>query len=136
MKNVERPELKPFLRAAYLKPVPEDLWSGSARRPPHECWLSGKFLVQVYRDRGFDRITVSRVKRGSGGQWVESITWEELMACKRQIGRGDSWAVECFPADDDVVNEANMRHLWLLAERPEFGWKTPTPSQQQSGEQA
>lgn len=32
-------------------------------------------------------------------------------------------AGEVFPAESDVVNVANMRHLWLLREPPPFGWR-------------
>ena len=32
-------------------------------------------------------------------------------------------AVEVFPADDQVVNVANMRHLWVLPEPLPFAWE-------------
>jgi len=35
----------------------------------------------------------------------------------------DADAIEIFPADMDVVNVANMRHLWVMAEPVEFAWR-------------
>lgn len=32
-------------------------------------------------------------------------------------------AVEIYPAERDIVNVANMRHLWVLPERLPFGWR-------------
>lgn len=43
---------------------------------------------------------------------------------KAEIGRGDLFAVEIFPPDVDIVNIANMRHLWVVpAEMVPFAWK-------------
>jgi hypothetical protein len=30
--------------------------------------------------------------------------------------------VEVYPPDEAVVNVANIRHLWLLAEAPAYAW--------------
>jgi hypothetical protein len=51
------------------------------------------------------------------------MTFDELQAIKSAVGYGDSCAVEIYPEDSDLVNDANMRHLWVLQERPAFAWK-------------
>lgn len=59
----------------------------------------------------------------NGDSWVDNITWDELMQIKREIGLGDRDAVEIFPADKDIVNVANMRHLWVTASPVMFAWR-------------
>lgn len=109
-----------------LARVPIDQWPLNAfvaGDPPSEVWLSRTFLVQVYPGAP-ERISVNRTARDSqAGRLVDGITWDELMECKRQIGRCDRWAVELYPADGLVVDVANMRHLWLLDEAPSWAWK-------------
>jgi hypothetical protein len=95
-------------------------------RPPREVWRSAGFLVQVYHEGLYARLTVCRAALNpTGTRWADGISWDELQRLKRECGRGDQWAVECFPPDEQVVNDANMRHLWLIAEPP-YGWKRGT----------
>lgn len=91
-------------------------------RAPLEVWRSKTFLVQIYQEPAHLRMTVNRAAL-TGSDWSASITWDELQECKRQVGRAECWAVEVFPPDTEVVNVANMRHLWLLPEVPAFGWR-------------
>lgn len=93
--------------------------------PPRmiEVWRSRHFLVQVFSEAGnVQRLTICRTSH-NGDSWDELITWDELMQCKRQCGRGDRDALEVYPADKDIVNVANMRHLWLPAEPVVFAWR-------------
>ena len=46
-----------------------------------------------------------------------------MQAIKREVGLGDYMGVEIYPAERDVVNVANMRHLWVLRDPLPFGWK-------------
>lgn len=50
------------------------------------------------------------------GNWIDGITWDELMEIKRQCGFGDRLAVEIYPPDEHIVNVANMRHLFICNE--------------------
>lgn len=100
-----------------LAPVPPDQWPTSVggRKMPVEIWRSRDFLLQVFHEsEAIERLSVNRTEIGRGGHWREDITWEDLQALKRQCGRGDLDAVEIYPRDADVVNVANMRHLWVL----------------------
>lgn len=90
-----------------------------------EVWRSKHFLVQVLSEAGsMERISICRTSH-NGERWVDQITWDELMQCKRQCGRGERDALEVYPADKDIVNVANMRHLWLPAEPVAFAWRKP-----------
>jgi hypothetical protein len=104
-------------------PVPENLPPSKA---PFEIWRSCHFMVQVFSIEGFskmERLSINRTNLDlDTGHWRDSITWDELMEIKRQCGRGDCDAVEIFPADKDIVNVANMRHLWICGFIP-FMWR-------------
>jgi len=44
----------------------------------------------------------------------DGITWEQLQQAKNEALGHDAVAVEIYPAEDDVVNEVNRRHLWEI----------------------
>jgi len=114
-----------------LKQIPRAEWPDY--RPPgiKEVWRSRGFLVQVFDDKsGLERLSVCRTSV-TNGDWKEDIQWEELQRLKRECGRGEKDAVEIFPADRDVVNVANMRHLWLTGELP-FKWKAQSSGRQET----
>lgn len=48
------------------------------------------------------------------GNYEQNITWDELMELKRQAGYGHRLAIEFYPPDADIVNVANMRHLFII----------------------
>lgn len=103
--------------------VPRDDWPAT-EHPPIAVWCSRSFLVQVYDEgNGIIRLSVNRTAAHHLTGWAQNITWDDLQKVKRQIGMGDRWAVEVYPADADVVNVANMRHLWVLPEAPAYGWR-------------
>lgn len=106
--------------------VPKHLWDDAWRKafhPPIELWLCGTLCIQVYDwKHGAKRLTMHRPYRNAKGDWEDRITWDELQAAKADIGLGDRWAVEAFPPDAELVNVANMRHLFVLEEAPEWGW--------------
>ena len=112
---------------ANLQPVPKDLWPQYpvGRKIPYSVWRSRYFLVQCYAEHdGISRLSVARsVIEPTTGRWKDGITWEELQAIKREVGLGDYMAVEIYPKDRDIINVANMRHLWVLRDPLNFGWK-------------
>jgi hypothetical protein len=91
-------------------------------RTPERVWMSTAFLAMLYREGTHLRLTVNRTGQGEDGRWLDGIAWDDLMRVKAECGYGERWAVELYPADAAVVNDANMRHLWLLEEVPAFGW--------------
>lgn len=98
-----------------------------ASAPPGviEVWRNRDFMAQVYAPKdGGQRISVSRTMIDKwSGEWLEGITWDQLQAVKQGVGFKDRWAVEIYPPNDEVVNVAAMRHLWLLDEAPAFAWR-------------
>jgi len=103
-----------------LRAVPRSEWNPETLSTVVEMWRSAAFFVVVHQEKvHIERISVSRFRRpgeadGGGGVGAEVISWEELQDIKRQIGRGERFAVEVYPHDADVVNVANIRHLWVL----------------------
>lgn len=112
-----------------LSPVPAELW------PPRgigdvnviAVWRSRAFLVQVVEEgNGIIRLSVNRTSMNTWtGRWDDAITWDELQRLKRECGYGDQDAVEVYPADRDVVNVANIRHLWVMPSALPFKWSRP-----------
>lgn len=100
----------------------------SSNHNPIELWESQEFLVQLTRPQPTEgqlpslRMTVNRVVFRTNGSADGNITWDDLQRLKREIGRGEMYAVEVYPRDADLVNVANMRHLWLFDEPLDCGW--------------
>jgi hypothetical protein len=89
-------------------------------------WRSRNFLVQEYdlqaKYPALVRLSICRTSI-SGDRWRDGISWDDLQRLKNECGYGGLDAVEIFPADNDVVNVANMRHLWVMAEPVRFAWR-------------
>lgn len=109
--------------SATMARVPRKQWPFDDGEPRISVWRSREFFAQVFEAGEGVRISVNRARLDSHGRWSDRISWDELQAIKRQIGFGDLWAFEIFPPDSDVVNVANMRHLWIPGEPPVFGWR-------------
>jgi hypothetical protein len=111
----------------HLVPLPREQWPYSGDRIL-EAWRSRRFVLTVYAEAdGVERLSIVRAMFDEHtGEWLENIDWTDLQSLKAQCGRGDKFAVEIFPADADLVNVANMRHLWVLPEPPSYGWRRPT----------
>lgn len=93
---------------------------------PVQVWLNNQFLVQVFDESlpGVTsmRLSVCRTTLNMDGRWQDNIRWDELQDIKRAVGFGDWYGIEIYPKDADVVNVANMRHLWLMPESIGIGW--------------
>lgn len=118
-----------------MRLVPETQWPaqppGQNHVHPLMVWRDADFLAILYPVPGsqvMKRLTVVRAAGASmdgRGRVVyrDGITWDDLQRVKRDCGFGDVWAVEVYPDDSELVNVANMRHLWLMAEAPAFAWR-------------
>ena len=106
-----------------LVQLPRDEWLHLAINRMIEVWRSRHFLVQIFQEcDNVIRLTVCRTAH-SGADWQAEISWDTLQRLKRECGFADEFAVEIFPAEIDLVNVANMRHLWVLPEPPPFAWR-------------
>jgi hypothetical protein len=104
--------------------IPEGLDDVYRRQKILQVLRDNKYFVQVYDQEGHIRISVNRAEIDDKGDWLQGISWDTLMEIKRQIGYGDFDAVEVYPKDKDVVNVANMRHLFILDEPLDFIWRS------------
>ena len=122
LKGLERANAR---QPARMTIIPRESWPSSAGDRLRGVWRSRDFLAQLaVEPSGAMRLSVNRTRLDSlGDRWDDNISWDELMRVKRECGFGDLWAVEVMPADAHIVNVANMRHLWLMAEAPQFAWK-------------
>lgn len=110
-------------KPAILKPVLREHWpmaEGDDKRIA--VWLSRKYLAQVFQESNCLRISINKTST-KGNRWDDGLTWDELQQIKHDIGYGNMLAVEIYPRDCDVVNVANMRHLWLPEFPLPFGWR-------------
>ncbi len=111
-------------RPVTLQRVAEEKWPQSRPENLIEVWQSRDYLVQVYQEQKHLRLSVCRTTVDPHNhRWNDGLSWDDLQCLKRQCGRGGYWAVEVYPDDKDIVNVANMRHLWLLETAPEFAWR-------------
>lgn len=110
-----------------LVQVPREQWPASAAPNLLELWRSRRFLVQVYDEstetESFRRLSVQRTALGEDGHWVAGLSWDDLQQIKRECGYGAHDAVEIYPPDVDVVNVANIRHLWVFMEPFRLTWR-------------
>ena len=93
--------------------------------PPARAWCSRRYTVMLFLEGDRVRLSCSVARVRDDGGWEQNISWDDLQRLKREAGFGDRWAVECYPPDFEVVNVANLRHLWLVDESPDFGWAKP-----------
>ena len=108
-----------------LTSIEKDKWpTQNQTRPLLSVLRSSRFLVMIYREReGVLWMSVNRTEV-KGSRWVDGITWDELQALKREAGFGERDAIEIYPRDEDVVDVANIRHLFILEDSlVEFGWR-------------
>ena len=111
----------------YLLEIPESQWpqrQSTFKSGPTRVWRSSRFAVQAYPADApaIVRLTVNRTEI-AGDRWSAEISWDELQQIKNEAGYGDWTAVEIFPPDCEIVNVANMRHLWILPSLPEYAWR-------------
>jgi hypothetical protein len=118
--NAARPE--------QLTPIARERWPPPGTVRVIQAWESKRFCVQQYpverhlEDLCQYRLTICRTTLNTEGKWVDGISWDELMQCKRDVGFGDWWGVEIYPRDFDIVNVANLRHLWIFERPLNIGW--------------
>jgi hypothetical protein len=94
-----------------------------------EVWISKKYLVQIYAEEsGIIRLSINKnsiqgtgFRKDGSVSWGE-ISWDELQELKNEVGYQDYCAVEIYPPAAQVVNVANMRHLWVLPIAPSYMW--------------
>lgn len=112
-----------------LQLIPRHEWPERAQadKTRMRVWRSRKWLVQEYLEDApaMVRLSINSTSM-DGNRWKDGISWDDLQAIKNEVGYRGHDAIEIFPAEDDVVNVANMRHLWVMAEKIVFAWRNKT----------
>ena len=85
------------------------------------------YFVQIHRPPASAphivcRLSINRAVLNDSGGWLDGITWESLQAVKAGVGFAGYDALEVYPRQSDLVNVANIRHLWILREPLEWAW--------------
>lgn len=111
-----------------LREIPRAEWPlglAALTNAPIKAWRSRGFLVQAFAapSPALVRLSVNRASAQGESGWDAEITWDELQRLKREAGYGDCDAIEIYPADRNIVNVANMRHLFVLAEPHPLTWR-------------
>jgi hypothetical protein len=117
-------------RPARMTEIPRARWPVHYLNDPSaptKVYESSRYLAQLYDAGGLEgraamRLSICRVTLKDDGRWEEDLQWSELMQVKRECDFGDWYAMEVYPADADIVDVANMRHLWILATPLSIGW--------------
>lgn len=82
------------------------------------------FLVQIFKEEHATRLSINKTELNKDGSaWSDGITWDEIQRIKANLGYGDSCAIEIYPPEKDLVNVANIRHIFIVDKAPEFMWK-------------
>lgn len=84
------------------------LWLSYFGEPSIGAWESDKYLAVAFQDMDAIRLDIRRKDEQDG------ITWDELQDIKNQCGFSDKDAVEFYPRQQDVINTANYRHLYIF----------------------
>lgn len=121
-RQLERDNIK---RPDRLTQATREQWPNDDDSRRTAVWISRRYLVQEFDETdGTIRLSVCRTQIGNDGHWRDGLTWDELQDIKRQCGYGDRCAIEIYPADGNLVNIANMRHLWIAPEGKHYGWQS------------
>jgi len=71
-------------------------------------WESDEYRAVAFQDQDAIRLDIQRKDEQDG------ITWDELQTIKNSCGFADKDAVEFYPKQQDVINTANYRHLYIF----------------------
>jgi hypothetical protein len=114
----------------HLVAIPRDQWPDMSKSPyqsvsiPLAAYRSRAFMVGVWREpNNCMRLSINRTEWDERKQrFRDDISWDDLQRLKAEAGYADMCAVEVYPPDQHIVNVANMRHLFLVANPPPFMW--------------
>jgi hypothetical protein len=74
-------------------------------------WLNETYSVQQLEHPTHPGICHLLIKRHDNGT---EFPWRDLQKVKDRFGGQDRWAVEMFPPLAAVVDNKNLRHIWVM----------------------
>ena len=76
-------------------------------------WLNETYSVQLFQHPAYPGVDHLCVRRHDEGT---DIPWTDLQAIKDRMLRDGQfrWALEVFPPKTAVVDNCNLRHVWVL----------------------
>lgn len=82
------------------------------------------FLITIYKEQFAIRLSINKIEiNKKGTRWQDGITWDEIQNIKNKLGYRDMCALEVYPPEDDKVDVANIRHIFIVKNAPPFMWK-------------
>jgi hypothetical protein len=75
------------------------------------AWTNDLYSVQRYDNSTQWGLVIQLTIRSHHGR---TIPWDDMQRIKDEIAGEAATAVEVYPALEDVVDKAPMRHLWVL----------------------
>ena len=115
--------------------IPEEEWpsstvahnKGTVGSRLLRVWRSRDFIAQLYQEAsGNIRLSINRTVLTEKYDYADNISWDDLFRIKNECGFSDHDMIELYPAKKDLVNVANIRHLFLLDKPSEFNWYNKT----------
>jgi len=112
----------------YLTEISEDNYFAKTGKKFDEnlkkCFVSKYFFVQIWEEPEKPvRISICRTELNGKGQWQDNIGWDAIQSIKNSVGYSGMDCVEIYPMQRDVINVANMRHLWVIPGQVEYKWR-------------
>lgn len=108
-----------------FRAIPAEQWQYKSAANMTSVHQSRTFLVQVFNEADdVVRLSVNRTEMNfKKNRWEDGISWEALQEIKDALGFADRDAVEIHPRQCDVINVANMRHLFVVPTLLPFAWR-------------
>jgi hypothetical protein len=105
-----------------------DVWARNGMRAPDRIYVNNLFSVYVREiGKGALHISFHRHSRGAVRDW------RHFQAIKNEVAGPERLAVEVFPPESMLVDEANEYHLWVFSEGSEGEFPFLLPGRRQVG---
>ena len=92
------------------------------------AWCNQRFAVQQFHRNGLTWLSIRKHVNGS-----KEPSWAELQRIKNELIGLERQAVQVYPRQSELVDQADMYHLWLYDEGDEcpfnfakVGWLKPS----------
>ena len=112
------------MKASTIKLIPQPKWTPFEKAQvtlakelgTDECWINSRYMVYVYRGKQVPQelvedmiwLSIKRLDK-------EPIhDWRDLQRIKNELVGEENEAVELYPKESRMVDQANQFHLWVV----------------------